>query len=248
MAKEYYVKSNGSLSETSRPKIKVFDSNEEIYDALENGDLNTGEIVSSKFTEGAVDLAGATNLIADQVALINEKIPADAGTTNLLVTQSIVDDITATLDEDRTDTNKCLSRSTILDLIYTIMDANEPIGTIKLANIESGWDSHWQVCDGTNGTPDLREAVPVGIGTSDRSEIATHDTYTLGQFKDDQMQTHTHSVRYGGNDDWGNAARINGGWTDFNSVSSAPTGRVGATTHGKQVGLNFIMKISNYGD
>lgn len=40
----------------------------------------------------------------------------------------------------------------------------------------------------SNRLPDLREMNLVGIGSNSTANIATHDTYTLGQFKDDQTQ------------------------------------------------------------
>ena len=91
----------------------------------------------------------------------------------------------------------------------------EPIGSVIMfagVNVPNGW----MFCNGQslnknnypelyaaigtawggNGNPnfnipDMREAAPVGIGQ--RTDNITHDTYTLGQFKDDQFQTHTHS-------------------------------------------------------
>ena len=40
----------------------------------------------------------------------------------------------------------------------------------------------------TNVLPDLREANLVGAGANTTHSITTHDTYTVGQFKDDQVQ------------------------------------------------------------
>ena len=40
----------------------------------------------------------------------------------------------------------------------------------------------------TNVLPDLREMNLVGTGTNSTQNISTHDVYTLGQFKDDQVQ------------------------------------------------------------
>lgn len=45
----------------------------------------------------------------------------------------------------------------------------------------------------TFNVPDLRETVPVGTGTR-ASGVTRHDTYALGQFKDDQFQQHAHNV------------------------------------------------------
>jgi hypothetical protein len=44
-----------------------------------------------------------------------------------------------------------------------------PIGAVMLwagtaANIASSWGSNWQLCDGTNGTPDLRNKFVIGAG------------------------------------------------------------------------------------
>lgn len=47
----------------------------------------------------------------------------------------------------------------------------------------------------SNRLPDLREMNLVGIGSNSTANIATHDTYTLGQFKDDQTQETITGVR-----------------------------------------------------
>lgn len=46
---------------------------------------------------------------------------------------------------------------------------------------------------GTDKLPDLRESTLVGVGTNSTNSITTHDTFTLGQFKDDQVGVHTHA-------------------------------------------------------
>lgn len=94
--------------------------------------------------------------------------------------------------------------------------------------------------------PDLREAVPVGSGTRG-SGVADHDTYAVGQFKDDQLQDHDHKVKRTG---------LNGGtvmegivnWSNGDpAANTSPasintTTRTGTTTHGKQLGVNYIIK------
>lgn len=94
----------------------------------------------------------------------------------------------------------------------------------------------------TFNVPDCRESALVGIGQNATHSIASHDTYTLGQFKDDQLQTHTHgsvlndySNYYGsGGQQSGHIGRV--GSTGYN------TGRSGAVTRGKRLGVNFIIK------
>lgn len=116
----------------------------------------------------------------------------------------------------------------------------------------------------TFNVPDLRECVPVGIGTSGRpsTELKVHDPYTLGQFKDDQMQGHSHgrgigdpavgiekrfvnTLQYEGSADL-----IRGEGTPNTSIGNPyyrndgtnGTPRIGSTTHGKQIGVNYIIK------
>lgn len=114
--------------------------------------------------------------------------------------------------------------------------------------------------------PDLREVVLVGTGQSTRAEIAEHDVYTLGEFKNDQMQTipasdyYFDTPKYGNNTlpsiSGGNNVTIRNGsglqYMDWNG--SGPSNRVswrdkgntmqrnGSTTHGKQIGVNYIIK------
>lgn len=98
----------------------------------------------------------------------------------------------------------------------------------------------------TFNVPDLRETVPVGSGTRG-SGVEDHDIYTVGQFKDDQLQDHRH-----GSTPFVNVA--NGTYsTAF--TNDAPEGngqavvigRHGTTTHGKQLGVNYIIKAKHVG-
>lgn len=100
--------------------------------------------------------------------------------------------------------------------------------------------------------PDLREVVLVGAGTNDSLSIANHDTYNVGEFKDDQLQGHYHTI-YGGWD-YGQGGNIlqttNKGEANYQTVKKGDivtddtngTPRTGATTHGKQIGVTYIIK------
>lgn len=100
--------------------------------------------------------------------------------------------------------------------------------------------------DSTNfNVPDYRETVLVGVGENTTDTIATHDVYELGEFKDDQLQTHTHTeTRL-------NTAENVWGW-DGSSFRVSPhiktqtsppnNSRIGDTTHGKQKGVTYIIK------
>lgn len=134
----------------------------------------------------------------------------------------------------------------------------------KLYTELGGASSPWLRGDEPAGyfrAPDLRECVIVGVGKNttlifDNTEYdpATgtqgtqdHDVYTLGEFKDDQFQGHEHDYRH--QDYSGNVAAGSGGVEMKDAVTKGianKTGygqaRYGTTTHGKQVGLNYIIK------
>lgn len=120
-------------------------------------------------------------------------------------------------------------------------------------------DKHWLLADGSHvdanlhprlaavmpTLPDLRECVLVGAGQNKHNSIATHDVYSVGQFRDDQFQDHTHSVTVSDrvNAIWqiapGNAAYYS---RDTESkTSSGASGRAGTTTHGKQTGVLYYV-------
>lgn len=98
--------------------------------------------------------------------------------------------------------------------------------------------------------PDMRESVPVGAGQNSTQTIETHDTYTVGQFKDDQYQSHVHNTYLKGHmtatsgDGWCTAydQEVTGTRTTVPSTDTGYTSRSGSTTHGKQLGVNYIIK------
>lgn len=86
--------------------------------------------------------------------------------------------------------------------------------------------------------PDLRECVPVGVGKNITKSIANHDRYNLGQFKDDALGTHDHPLKTVTTATY-NTAGVPVGV----AVNNTPT----SATHGKQVGVNYIIKAKNTG-
>ena len=109
--------------------------------------------------------------------------------------------------------------------------------------------------DGTTtfNLPDYRELVFVGAGQNEKLDIKEHDVYNVGEFKDDQIQGHLHTNRpqeSSGASDGKYKAKIitdtksTSGFTG-NPVSDGQNGipRVGTTTHGKQIGINYIIKV-----
>lgn len=113
----------------------------------------------------------------------------------------------------------------------------------------------------TFNLPDYREMVLVGAGQNTKLDIKTHDVYELGQFKDDQLQGHHHFLgdRNGTKNTGLGAGTQSGSYyaaganTDTRGVtleraieiiSDDNNGqpRVGTTTHGKQIGIRYIIK------
>ena len=109
----------------------------------------------------------------------------------------------------------------------------------------------------TFNLPDFREAAPVGLGTRVNG-VTTHDAFTLGQFKDDQIQGHMHYLQTRGDyvnigtggalGGWGfNNDNANAGVDRMGTFSASTDGsngnpRIGSVTRGKGVGVNFIIK------
>lgn len=97
--------------------------------------------------------------------------------------------------------------------------------------------------------PDLRECVLVGAGQSTRAILDetghSHDVYTLGEFKDDQLQEHNHTFTTKA-DNAGTGNPKEGGGNNYSTgrkTTSTVDCRSGTTTHGKQLGVNYIIKF-----
>jgi microcystin-dependent protein len=139
--------------------------------------------------------------------------------------------------------------------------ANAISGTaINTSGTQSGAHSLYDCPNGlgdgstTFNLPDMRESTPVGIGTRG-SGITAHDTFNLGQFKDDQMQGHYHSFQgystgtgtsenalIGNNNSTIITAAGVTGVRGLTSDGTNGTPRTGTTTRGKAFGVNFIIK------
>ena len=116
----------------------------------------------------------------------------------------------------------------------------------------------YEILGNSNVLPDMRECVLVGAGQSTRAILDTtghsHDVYTLGEFKDDQIQNITGSFggTNGGSSTGAFVTSTDGSAIDLTASSSAimralnfsasRVVRTGTTTHGKQLGVNYIIK------
>ena len=100
----------------------------------------------------------------------------------------------------------------------------------------------------TFNLPDYREITLVGAGQNEKLNITEHDVYNVGEFKDDQMQGHVHEIyRNRETDPTGGAGTTTIYGTKESSSGPKSDGingipRTGKTTHGKQIGINYIIK------
>lgn len=97
----------------------------------------------------------------------------------------------------------------------------------------------------TFNVPDMRESVPKGAGLTGHT-VGAHldaDGLAVGEFLDDRIQEHTHGFTHKLSTTI-NGSHIGGaGDYVFESLDNAPnTGRSGATTEVKSVGVNYIIK------
>ena len=103
---------------------------------------------------------------------------------------------------------------------------------------------------GTNVLPDYRECVMVGAEQNTTDTIATHDVYTQGEFKDDQLQNITVDISdvkldSGVGHDVG---MVTGGSRTallYNFLHDSNSGRTGETTHGKQKAVYVYIKATS---
>lgn len=101
---------------------------------------------------------------------------------------------------------------------------------------------------GTNVLPDYRECVMVGAEENTTDTIAEHDVYTQGEFKDDQLQTHTHGANNPYPSPTGTYDFQSGNIYGFNvnsTTRNVSNARSGTTTHGKQKAVFVYIKATS---
>ena len=98
---------------------------------------------------------------------------------------------------------------------------------------------------GTNVLPDYRECVMVGAEQNTTDTIATHDVYGEGEFKDDQLKKHKHSLineNPGGYEGY-SVQDSNKGFPGNIYTEENKDG--GTTTHGKQKAVYVYIKATS---
>ena len=191
------------------------------------------------------------------IPLINEVNKNDINTSIIAIKKNIerINTLLGLNNTEEIDTSEFVKKS---DIIYV----EAPIGSL-ISMYKKSSPSGYLYCDGStfdqtkypalyqylgsNVLPDYRECVAVGAEQNTTDTIATHDVYTEGQFKDDQLQEHSHNIR-----------QIPSGYTtgDAKTLGSAlnytttvdtinQTGRHGTTTHGKQKAVFIYIKATS---
>jgi microcystin-dependent protein len=101
---------------------------------------------------------------------------------------------------------------------------------------------------GTNVLPDYREFALVGAEQNSTETIAAHDVYTEGEAKDDQLQTHQHTVSVP-NVGTQSSVVVAGGSGYFigtiTATSNNNSGRTGTVTRGKRKAVFFYIKATS---
>lgn len=202
--------------------------------------------------------ANSQEFNTDDFEIENNVVSLDVTQRSFTGTQAEWDELTTTEKAKYTLVN-------IIDSYDTenILYADMPIGTIVPFG-GSGAPTMFLLCDGSEvakatypelyevigdvfGTasdatlfrlPDLRECVPVGAGKNITKSITNHDRYNLGQFKDDELGTHDHPLKTVTTATY-NTAGVPVGVANNNTPTTA--------THGKQVGVNYIIKAKESG-
>lgn len=147
----------------------------------------------------------------------------------------------------------------VLSNTATIKTADDreliPRGTIWMwygdaNNIPTGW----ALCDGTNGTPDMRGRFPVGTGRREGSSVSYDKGDQGGEDKHkltiDEMPAHTHSYNFNGADlvaSWKNENRFYNQSNHYDNDNARNTNSAGGNQEHENrppyLALHFIMKL-----
>ena len=103
----------------------------------------------------------------------------------------------------------------------------------------------------TFNLPDYRECALVGVGSNGTDIIdnvnQNHDEYTVGEFKDDQLQSHRHKYNHtyynGDMNGGGHVSESHSSYTEEPANDNKYKCRTGDVTRGKRKGVKYIIKV-----
>jgi hypothetical protein len=221
--------------------------------AVQEAKIQTGAVTANKIADNAVTTAKildanvTTNKLVDNVVttvkILNANVTDVKLATNSVTTTKIVDGNVTVAKLASSGVLPALDGSNLINL--TIPEG-VPSGVIaiwsqSIATIPSGW----VICDGNNGTPDLRDSFVFGAGSGQAVGTTGGSTSTAGAtLSIAQLAAHTHTYQ-------NNPARSQGGDNAVQSAlqsaaTTSSTGSGASHTHTGTlppfVALAYIMK------
>lgn len=133
---------------------------------------------------------------------------------------------------------------------WLFCDGRDTTGTSE--ELQTYYPALYAYLGNTNVLPDYRECALVGAGENTTDTIAAHDVYAVGEFKDDQLQSHQHKLGNNGmTQGLLNVAvgagtvtcQLGGSITKYTTGLSTDT-RSGTTSRGKRKGVNYYIKAT----
>ena len=192
------------------------------------------------------------------IPLINEVNKNDINTSIIAIKKNIerINTLLGLNNTEEIDTSEFVKKS---DIIYV----EAPIGSL-ISMYKKSSPSGYLYCDGStfdqtkypalyqylgsNVLPDYRECVAVGAEQNTTDTIATHDVYTEGQFKDDQMQILKLKAlgEVSSTGTFFTLPTVGGSaGNTLNITTDRTSSRIGDTTHGKQKAVFIYIKATS---
>ena len=157
------------------------------------GDVGSGEY--EEYVEENGDLEVEGDIYTHGHLYVNYPEAHDTGTktcvASLLKTQeyNLNKEIERAQGAEKANADNIKSNKTLIDQLFDLVC---PVGSIVAFNGAGTIPSNWAICDGSNGTPDLRDRFIKGVGTaSEVGQTGGQKEITLSAA---QLPSHRHSV------------------------------------------------------
>ena len=200
--------------------------------------------LSSRVSDTENDVISLSSRVSDtenDISDIKSVIPSSATATNHLATINDIPSISDTVPVGCVIAYMGINPPNK----YLICDGRDTTGTNE--ELSTHYPILYNMLGNTNILPDLRECHLEGIGATGRS-VGASDPLTLGEFRDDEIQSHTHIIRAMSQVAVGNSVGtlVQSGISPSDIVSTnGSTGRFNIVTRPKTVGVNYIIKAQS---